>query len=80
MQTIIITQKSTKISGGPVASSRGRSHKKWVWLGILAAGGAAGAFTGSTLGASSAGHGTGQAAGISAPVSIGTPTVTIGKP
>jgi len=80
MQTIIITPKSTKSSGGPVASSGGKSHKKWVWLGILAAGGAAGAFAGSSLGVSSASHGAGVAAGNTSTLSIGTPTFTIGKP
>ena len=80
MQTIIITPKSTKSSGGPVASSGGKSHKKWVWLGILAAGGAAGAFAGSSLGVSSTAHGAGVAAGNTTTLSIGTPTFTIGKP
>ena len=80
MQTIVITQKSTKANSGPVASSGGKSHKKWVLLGILVAGGAAGAFAGSSLGVSSAAHGSTAAAGISSSVSIGTPTITIGKP
>jgi len=80
MQTIIITQRSAKSSGGPVASSGGKSHKKWVWMGILAAGGAAGAFAGSSLGAVSAAHGSANAAGTNSSVSIGTPTITIGKP
>ncbi len=80
MQTIVTTQKSPTTSGGPVASSGGKSHKKWVLLGILAAGGAAGAFAGSSLGASSAAHSSGLAAGISSAISIGTPTFTIGKP
>ena len=80
MQTIIITQRSAKGSGGPVVISGGKSHKKWVWLGILAAGGAAGAFAGSSLGAASAAHGSANAAGTSSSVSIGTPTITIGKP
>jgi len=79
MQTIIITQKSSKPSGAQVASN-GKSHKKWVWLGILAAGGAAGAFAGSSIGASSAAHGSGTAAVINSSLSIGTPTITIGKP
>jgi hypothetical protein len=80
MQTIIITQKSPKPSGGPVATSGGKSHKKWVVLGILVAGGAAGAFAGSSLGASSGAHGSAIAAGLNSSVSIGTPTITIGKP
>jgi hypothetical protein len=80
MQTIVITQESTKASSGPAASSGGKSHKKWVLLGILVAGGVAGAFAGSSLGVSSAAHGSTVAAGISSSVSIGTPTITIGKP
>lgn len=80
MQTIIITQKSSKSSSGPVATSSGKSHKKWVWLAILAAGGAAGAFAGSSIGASSTAHGSGVAATVSSTISIGTPTITIGKP
>jgi hypothetical protein len=80
MQTIIVTQRSPKTSGGPVTRSGSKSHKKWVVLGILVAGGAAGAFAGSSLGASSASHGSGVAAGVSSSLSIGTPTFTIGKP
>jgi len=80
MQTIIITQSSPKTSGGLVAASGGKSHKKWVWLGILAAGGVAGAFAGSSLSAASAAHGTAIGGGLNSSVSIGTPTITIGKP
>ena len=80
MQTIVITQNSPQPSGGPVASGGGKSHKKWVLLGILVAGGAAGAFAGSSMGATSAAHGAGIAAGVGASISIGTPTITIGKP
>lgn len=80
MQTIVVTQKSPKTSGGPVATSGGKSHKKWVVLGILVAGGAAGAFASSSLGAASAAHNPGLAAGLNSSVSIGTPTITIGKP
>jgi hypothetical protein len=80
MQTIVITQKSPQPSGGPVANAGGKSHKKWVLLGILVAGGAAGAFAGSSMGATSAAHGSGIAAGVGASISIGTPTITIGKP
>jgi hypothetical protein len=80
MQTIVPTQKSPKASGGPVATSGGKSHKKWVVLGILVAGGAAGAFASSSLRAASAAHNPGLAGGLNSTVSIGTPTITIGKP
>ncbi len=80
MQTIVITQSSPKTGGGLVAASGGKSHKKWVWLGILAAGGVAGAFAGSSLSAASAAHGTPIGGGLNSSVSIGTPTITIGKP
>jgi hypothetical protein len=80
MQTIVITQKSPKTSGGPVAANGGKSHKKWLLLGILAAGGVAGAFAGSSLSAASAAHSTATAGGLNSSVSIGTPTITIGKP
>jgi hypothetical protein len=74
--TIVITDSTarrvTKASAGQ------HSHKKWIWLGILAAGGAAGAFAGSNSGASSAAHG--SAAGATPSVAIGTPTINIGKP
>jgi hypothetical protein len=79
-QTIVITQKSPKTGGGPVASSGGKSRRKWVLLGILAAGGAAGALAHSSLGAASAAHNPGLAGGLNSSVSIGTPTITIGKP
>jgi hypothetical protein len=79
--TIIVTQKSsqsaTEIGGG------GKSHKKWIWIGLLAAGGAGAAFAASSLAASaahtSAGNAAGIAAGLSSAVTIGSPTITIGK-
>ena len=79
-QTIVVTQKPPRAGEGSVASSGGKSHKKWVLLGILAAGGAAGAFASSSLGAASAAHNPGLAGGLNSSVSIGTPTITIGKP
>ena len=79
-QTIVVTQKPTRAGGGPVASSGGKSRKKWVLLGVLAAGGAAGAFASTNLGAASAAHNPGLAPGLNSAVSIGTPTFTIGKP
>lgn len=79
-QTIVVTQKPPRAGGGAVTSSGGKSHKKWVLLGILAAGGAAGAFASSNLGAASAAHNPGLAPGLNSSVSIGTPTITIGKP
>ncbi len=79
--TIIVTQRSsnsvTEIGGG------GRSHKKWIWIGLAIAGGAGAAFATSSLatahnnGANSA---AGVAAGLSSAVTIGSPTITIGKP
>jgi len=74
--TIIIRDKT---AGHDTKASAGHhSHKKWVWLGILAAGGAAGAFAGSNSGASSAAHG--PATGATPSVTIGAPTINIGKP
>lgn len=73
--TIIITDNAPR--RGAKASAGRKSHKKWVWLGILAAGGAAGAFAGSNSGASSAAHGS---SGAMPSVTIGGPTISIGKP
>jgi hypothetical protein len=74
--TIILTDKAAgRVSS---ASAGHHSHKKWIWLGILAAGGAAGAFAGSNSGASSGAHA--SAAGAAPSVAIGTPTINIGKP
>lgn len=76
--TIVITQASVKraaremVNGG-YTTHQGRSHKKWIWLGILAAGGVGGAFAGSSM---TAGHNS----VVTAPVTIGTPTINIGKP
>jgi len=79
--TILITQRTLKPISERGAMSGHKSHKKWVWIGILAAGGAAGAFAGSSLGAAAASHGVaGVAAASTAAVSIGTPTINIGKP
>ena len=80
IQTIVITQKSLQSSGQQVSASSHKSHKKWVLLGMLAAGGAAGAFARSGMSAASAAHGSGVAAGLTSSISIGTPTFTIGKP
>ncbi|HXI41062.1 MAG TPA: hypothetical protein VNH83_13850 [Bryobacteraceae bacterium] len=76
--TIVITQGSVKpvaramVNGG-YTTHQGKSHKKWIWLGILAAGGVGGAFAGSSV---AAGHNS----IASAPITIGTPTINIGKP
>ena len=78
--TIIVTQKSsnsaTEIGGG------GKSHKKWIWIGLLAAGGAGAAFAASSLATAhnGANNSAGVAAGLSSAVTIGSPTITIGKP
>lgn len=81
--TIIVTQKSSKSITEVGADSSHKSHKKWVWIGLLAAGGAGAFFAEKSIGAG-AGHGetTGAAtaAGLSSGVTIGTPTITIGKP
>jgi hypothetical protein len=66
------------ISRGYTAQ-KSRSHKKWVWIGILAAGGVAGAFAGSSMATAAVHNSTGPAA-VTAPVTIGGPTITIGKP
>jgi hypothetical protein len=82
--TIILTQGSGKpvpaamISRGYTAQ-KSKSHKKWIWIGILAAGGVGGAFAGSSM-AAAAVHNSASAAAIAAPVTIGTPTISIGKP
>jgi hypothetical protein len=82
--TIVITQGSRKpvadamVNGG-YAAHQGKSHKKWIWLGILAAGGVGGAFAGSSMAATAA-HNSATAAAVTAGITIGTPTLSIGKP
>ncbi len=80
--TIIVTQKSAK-SITEVGADRGhKSHKKWIWIGLVAAGGAGAAFAASSMAAAHSGPGAAAAAAglSSAGVTIGTPTITIGKP
>jgi len=80
--TIIITEKSSKSVAEVGARSGHGSHKKWILLGILVAGGAAGAFAATSM-ASAASHGAanpGLAGGLSAAITIGTPTISLGKP
>ena len=81
--TIVVTEKSSKSITEVGADSPHRSHKKLIWIGLLAAGGAGAFFAEKTM-QTSAGHGetTGAAtaAGLSSGVTIGTPTITIGKP
>jgi hypothetical protein len=80
--TIIVTQKSAK-SITEVGADRGhKSHKKWIWVGLVAAGGAGAAFAASSMAAAHAGPGAAAAAASlsSSGVTIGTPTITIGKP
>ena len=82
--TIVITQGSGKrIAGALVSpgymSHKNKAHKKWIWLGILAAGGVAGAFAGSSM-ATAAVHNSASTAAVTAPLTIGTPTINIGKP
>jgi hypothetical protein len=50
--------------------------KKWIWIALIGAGAAAGGFAASGLSRSSSGAG----AGSSAPVTIGGPSVSIGRP
>src|SRR5579859_3650533 len=72
--TIVITQGSGKPGAGAMvgdATHQNKSHKKWIWLGILAAGGVGGAFAGSTMAA-------GHTSAAAAPVTIGAPTLNIG--
>lgn len=82
--TIIVTGKASKSVAEIGADSSHKSHKKWIWIALIAAGGAGAAFAASSL-AGTAAHGSAgaaTAAGLSsATVSIdGTPTITIGKP
>ena len=84
IRTIVITRGSGKpvagaiVSGGSTPQKNG-SHKKWIWIAILAAGGVGGAFAGSSM-AAAAIHNSTTAATVTAPVTIGTPTINIGKP
>jgi len=74
--TIIVTQKASK----PAAEIGGSgSHKKWIWIGLLAAGGAGAAFATSSLSHGGASSAAGAAAALPV-LSIGSPTITIGKP
>ena len=81
--TIIVTQKSSKSITEVGADTGHKSHKKWIWIGLVAAGGAGAAFAASSM-SSTAAHGApgaAAAAGLSSSgVTIGTPTITIGKP
>ena len=81
--TIIVAEKSSKSITEVGADSPHRSHKKLIWIGLLAAGGAGAFFAEKTIGASASHNettGAATAAGLSAGVTIGTPTITIGKP
>ena len=80
--TVIITQRNSKSVAEVGATSGHRSHRKWILLGILVAGGAAGAFAVTSM-ASAANHGAanpGVAGGLSSAITIGTPTISLGKP
>jgi hypothetical protein len=79
--TIIVTQKSAKSITEVGADSGHKSHKKWIWIGLVAAGGAGAAFAASNMAAHSGPGAAATAAGLSSSgVTIGTPTITIGKP
>ncbi len=77
--TIIITQRSAKPVVEPMVSRGSKSHKKWIWIGILAAGGVSGAFVGSSMAAAVA-HSPASTAAAILSVTIGAPTINIGKP
>jgi hypothetical protein len=82
--TIVITQVPGKTVPGAMVSRgytshKSRSHKKWIWIGILVAGGVGGAFAGSSM-ATAAVHNSAGPAAVTAPVTIGSPTISIGKP
>ena len=62
------------------AQVRGKSHRKWLAIALLAAGAAGGAVIGARGGAASTAGGSPQTPAASPPVSIGTPTITVGKP
>ncbi|HKW98724.1 MAG TPA: hypothetical protein VJN43_13385 [Bryobacteraceae bacterium] len=78
--TIVFTEKTPR-SGSPAGLTSGSgSHKKWIWIGLLAAGGAAGGLFGSGMLATGA-HGVAAASTANAAaVTIGAPTISIGKP
>ena len=59
----------------------GGSHKKWIWMGLLA-GVAAGGLVAWRMGSgtSQAQSGTASAAGLSSAATIGAPTISLGKP
>lgn len=80
--TIVITQKSGKPMAEVGAARGGASHKKWIWLGLLAAGGAAGAFAAWRMesGGSPSQTGAASAAGLSSAATIGSPAISLGKP
>ena len=82
--TIIVTQKSSKSITEVGADSPHKSHKKLIWIGLLAAGGAGAFFAEKSLGAGAGQHaestGAATSVGLSSGITIGAPTITIGKP
>ena len=77
--TIVYTGKTLNSAGGAVSvGSSHKSHKKLIVL-VVVAGGVAGALAGARIGGA-----LGQTSAIASaplpPISIGTPTITIGKP
>jgi hypothetical protein len=79
--TIVITQRSGKPLAEVGSAGGGGSHKKWIWLGLLA-GAAAGGLVAWRMGSGTnqAQSSTSSAAGLSSAATIGTPTITLGKP
>lgn len=80
LPTVIIHEGRSRSVSTPTARARRGSRKKWIVLGMLAAGGAAGAFAGRSMSAANNGTGPSAAASTAASVSIGNPTISIGKP
>jgi len=80
LPTVIIHEGRSRSVSTPTARARRGSRRKWIVLGMLAAGGAAGAFAGRSMSAASSGSGPAAAASTAASISIGNPTISIGKP
>lgn len=78
--TIVITQGAPRRAADPGASAGRKSHKKWIWIAVLAAAGAAGAVAGPGLVGGAGAHGSTITPGTPPAVSIGPPTISIGKP
>jgi len=78
VQTIVLTPGGPKPSQDTGATHK--SHKKWIWLAVLASGGVAGALAGSSLGRTAAAPGSVGAITSFPSASVGIPAITVGKP